>query len=421
MLRFVLFTFALALWIAPASGQEVILERVSNDVVNGVVAGEAWVVADPRNPQTVVVIWLATNTNTPPSVGTSYCGIGRSTDGGRTWSIRQAPYQGDTVPRTVPICGDPAGGVLPDGTIVFSAVQLGSPNEFVQSISSVDGGQTWSTPNAPFGASPTLAAILSNQAVPDLGAGRQYMAVDPVTGEVSIQSQVDAPTTGRHITVSTDGGASWTTPRNVGSTSLGPIGAAFGVVAGVYSSGQDRIFQTSTDHGLSWVRNVMPVGTGTGSGFSGAITAADPTKRGRFAVLLSRGSTLEVWITTDAGRTAANWALAKVFTPAAGDSFVHPWIAYSPTGALGVRWRSRHANGSFDVDAVVSRDGGTTWADPVRLTAGRGPSPSSGPSLPGDDCACNLHLTATSLLTTWGDTTTGNRELWFGGFDYTTP
>ena len=416
--RFILYGWILALWCAPAFAEEVILTRVSNDVAEGVAAGEAWIVADPHDPQTVVVIWLATNTNTPPSVGTSYCGIGRSTDGGRTWSIRKAPYQDQTAPRTVPICGDPAGGVLSDGAIVFSAIELGSPTDFVQSITSFDGGQTWSTPSAPFGPEPALASALANQTVPDLGPGRQFMAVDPITGEISIQSQVDAPTTGRQITVSTDRGFHWSTPRNVGSTSLGPIGAAYGIVAGVYTSGSDRIFETSTDHGATWVRNVMPVGTGTGGG----TTAADPTARGRFAVLLTRGSnTLEVWITTDAGRTAAHWTQAKVFTAASGDTFAHPWIAYSPNGALGVRWRSRHSDGSFDVDAAVSRNGGTTWGNPVRLTGARGPSPSSGPALPGDDCACNLHLTNTRLLTTWGDTTTGNRELWFGSFDYTTP
>ncbi len=422
MKQFVLFTFVLALWSGPAFGQEVILRQVSNDEAENVLAGEAWLVADPRDPLTVVVIWLATYTELDPvgGAGTGYCGIGRSTNGGRDWSIRKAPYQSNTVPNTVPICGDPAGGVLPDGSIVFSAIQLGSPNGFVQSITSFDGGQTWSQPSAPFGPSPALASALANQTVPDLGPGRQWMTVDPITGEISIQSQVDVATTGRQLTVSTDRGATWSTPRNVGSTSLGPIGAAYGVVAGVYSSGADRIFQTSTDHGVSWVRNVMPVGTGTGGG----TTAADPTARSRFAVLLTRGSnTLEVWITTDAGRTAANWTRKKVFTAETGDSFVHPWIAYSPTGALGVRWRSRNPDGSFDVDAVVSRDGGTTWDDPVRLTAARGPAPTPPPGLgfTGDDCACNLHLTDTTLLTTWADATTGHRELWFGGFDYTTP
>src|SRR6185503_2709967 len=119
----------------------------------------------------------------------------------------------------------------------------------------------------------------------------------------------------------------------------------------------------------------------------------------------------------------ANWTRAKVFTAASGDTFVHPWIAYSPNGALGVRWRSRHSNGSFDVDAAVSRDGGITWGNPVRLTAARGAAPpptNTGIPFTGDDCACNLHLTKTRLLTTWADETTGKRELWFGSFDYTT-
>ena len=422
MKRFVLCAWVLALWCAPAFGQSVILSQVSKHVESGenLVAGEAAIVADPQDPQTVVLIWLATlsadevtNPGIPPL---GYCGIGRSTDGGQTWSTSIAPYQNSIVPQTVPICGDPQGEVLSDGAIVFTAVQLGSPNDFIQSITSIDKGLTWSVPSAPFGARPALAAVLANQSVPDMGPGRQFMAVDPLTGEVSIQSQVDVATTGRQLTVSTDRGATWSAPRNVGSTSLGPIGAAYGVVAGVYSAGADRIFQTTTNHGVSWVRNGMPVGAGTGRG----ATAADPTTKGRFAVLLTRGSsTLEVWITTDAGRTAANWTQAKVFTAESGDTFSRSWIAFSRTGALGVVWRSHNPDGSYDVDGVVSRDGGATWGGPVRLTAGRGPAPNG--SLGADDCACNLHLTENRLLATWGDWTTGNREIWFGSFDYTTP
>jgi hypothetical protein len=426
----VLATFVLAPWSGPAFGQEVILTQVSDTAVEGVgQAGEPWVVADPRDPQTIVVIWLetggATNPEDIPNIvtGPENCGIGRSTDGGQTWSVRSAPYQSSTIPGSLDllsICGDPTAGVLPDGTIVLTAVELGSP-DWVQSISSYDGGATWTAPTVPFGVNPAIAAAQANQSVPDMGAGRQWTTVDPITGEIAIQSQVDAPTTGRHMTVSSDRGASWSVPRNTGSTSLGPIGSAYGVIAGVYTSGQDRIFQTTTNHGLTWVRNVMPVGPAAAGLFGGPITAADPTKRGRFAVLLPGSGTLEVWITTDAGRTAARWTRAKVFTAAPGDSFAHPWIAFSPTGALGVRWRSSHADGSFDVDAVVSRDGGATWSAPVGLTADRGPSPPVTNATPGDDCACNLHLTETHLITTWGDSFSGRRETWFGSFDYTTP
>ena len=157
-----------------------------------------------------------------------------------------------------------------------------------------------------------------------------------------------------------------------------------------------------------------PAEAGAGRGF----VAADPTTPDRFAVLLTRGTaTLEVWITTDAG--AANWTKTNVFTAESGDSFSRPWIAFGPTGALGVVWRSHNTDGSYDVDAVVSQDGGSIFDAPVRLTAARGPAPAG--SLGADDCACNLHLTDTTISTTWGDWTTGRRELWFGSFDYMTP
>ncbi|MGH7857543.1 MAG: sialidase family protein [Candidatus Binatia bacterium] len=425
MKRLVFSAFVLALWSGSAFGQEVILSQVSKhqEMGEGKQAGEAWVVADPRDPQKLVVIWLATRgglagTVMSPDVG--YCGIGRTTDGGRTWSHERAPYRGydnDVVSSQLPICGDPAGGILSDGSIVFTAILLGH-RDWVQSITSTDNGATWSTPTAPFSLDQWVLAIGESGRPQDMGPGRQWLAVDPVLNHVYVQSQVDAATFGRTMTVSTDAGATWSVPRNVGSTSLGPIGAAHGKVAGVFSQGAERIFQTSTDKGETWERNPMPVGEGAGRGF----VAADRTTPDRFAVLLTRGSdTLEVWVTTDAGVTVENWTHRRTFTVAElgeGANFSRPWIAYGPHGELGVVWRYHYADGSYDVDGVVSLDGGTTWKAPVRLTAPRGPAPSG--NLGSDDCACNLHLSGSTLSTTWGDWTTGHRELWFGSFEYGT-
>jgi hypothetical protein len=152
---------------------------------------------------------------------------------------------------------------------------------------------------------------------------------------------------------------------------------------------------------------------------TGKFTAADPSQPGHFALLLitNSGRTIEVWTTTDSGAT---WARRDVADAASGDTFIKPGLGYAPTnGALGAVWRTQHANGSYDVSAVVSKDGGTDWSQLVSLTDGPAPAPSgvSG-SLPGDDCSCNIGITDTTLPSVWGDARSGNRELWFAAFDY---
>ena len=410
---------------------QVVLSQVSQHVASGetLIAGEAWVVADPDDPDQLVVNWLATAASNeaqsydkPFPLG--YCGIGRSQDGGETWSIELAPYHSDIAPRTVPICGDPAAGVLSDGSMVLTSIQLGG-YEWAQSITSTDNGESWSAPVEVFGARQTLRASAAELGITDLGAGRQWLAVDPTQDVVYVQSQVDVPSTGRMMSVSDDAGATWSVPQPVGTepgnetgTSLGPIGAAFGTVAGVSDDGTNKVFQTSDDRGATWTYNAVPAWAGAGR----AIVAADPTTPDRFAVLVPRGSDrLEVWVTTDAGQTADGWTRTEEFTVAGhgdGTSFFKPWIAFSPNGTLGIVWRYGLAGGAYHVDAVISRDGGTTFDQPVRLTGDRGPAPAVNGMA--DDCACNIHMSDTTLSTTWGDATNGRRELWFGRLQFAT-
>jgi len=431
-----------------ATGQpDVLVSQVSVDPQ--VAAGEAWVVTDPTDPQRVVVIWLGTrDTSNPANLLTAkgYCGVAVSTDGGKTWPSRQPLPFNSTVspapmPRTddAPICGDPVAGVGPDGTLYAAAANVGSPS-WTQGLTSTDRGVSWNAPTEVFGANQMVNAALANPGhrTPAIAMGRAWLSVDPINGDVSINSQEDGGVEGRWLAVSSDHGKTWSTPRpldpDIQSSSAGPHSAAGGTIGVAYSvdttspqylasptpaitcpTGRTTcvVFETTTDKGVTWTRHVMPF-TGVPSGFGSKMVAADPSHLGRFSVLFTTnsGANLEIWRTDDSGAT---WGPPTVLTAGAGGSFTKPWLAYSPTGALGVVWRT--PNGStLDVRAAVSKDAGATFSAPVVLKSG---IPAGGTPLPGDDCACNLHLDATTLSATWTDTSTGQRQLYYGRFDYT--
>jgi hypothetical protein len=424
----------------------VLRSQVSTDP--NIAAGEAWVVTDPTNPQRVVVVWLGTRDSGDPvklATASGYCGVALSTDGGKTWSTKALPFKETTSPKAisktddVPICGDPVAGVGPDGTLFTAAANVGSPS-WTQGLTSVDHGWSWSDPTEVFGATQLANAAAANPGhrTPAIAMGRAYMAVDPTTGDVSVHSQEDGGVEGRWLAVSSDHGKTWSTPRpldpDIQSSSAGPQSAAGGKIGVVYTvnttspeylaspkpavtcpTGQTSctVFETTTDKGVTWSRHVMPF-AGSPSGFTGQIVAADPSHLGRFAVLFTTnsGQNVETWVTPDSG---SSWVRTNTFTAPTGESFTKPWIAYSPTGALGIVWRTPHGS-TVDVRAIVSRDGGTRFSVPVVLQSG---IPASNSPVPGDDCACNLHLDTTTLSATWADASTGERQIYYGRFDYT--
>ena len=427
---------------AAPSAPPVLVSQVSNDP--DVAAGEAWVATDPLDPQTVMVVWLGTrDINDPAWIMTpGYCGVAVSGDGGRTWSRKELPFGEATSPRQVsrtdelPICGDPVAGVGPHGELYAAAANVGSPS-FTQSVTSFDHGWSWTRPTEVFGASHTTMGVIANapHPTPSLSMGRAYLTVDPIKGDIAIHSQEDGGAEARFLSVSSDRGATWSTPRPIDpelqSRTAGPPSAAFGKIGLVYTvdmtspsyagapspsikcqQGQTTcaVFATTTDKGVTWTRRVMKVGD-VPDGFSGAITAADPSRPDRFAVLLTTksGAAMAVWVTEDGGRT---WQERSTFAPPRG-TFSKQWIAYGPTGALGVVWRTPNTNGGADVTAAVSRDGGGTFKT-VPLATG---VPTGGLFI-GDDCACNLHLDATTLSATWTEFRSNQRQMFYGRFDW---
>jgi hypothetical protein len=383
------------------------------------------------------------------------------------------PHSGD---RNFPICGDPALVSAPgpngQGTVFYAFQdEIGSPDE-VQVVTSSDEGYSWTDPVETFGVDRVATGSAANNGSPTIPFDRQEAAADASTGAAYISGPDDS-VFGRSVTVSTDYGVTWSSLRLLdpdGQAGWGDtIAAANGLLATGYVLDQNSnryqtthnspvncpthngstqpcvVFETTTPAALKdtakdpWTRHVVAVPDVT-SASSGGLTrvavAADPAHVGHYAFAVPVAGNLEVWTTADGGTT---WARSTTITPGTapqaqrGDLVNKQAIAYSPTGALGVSWRNQHppAPGAasdihgqpvttFDVYAMVSRQGGDGWSEAVHLNT-------NGPTIPNssmsDDCACNIVLSATELMATWADEMHvdggSSREQWFASFDYT--
>jgi hypothetical protein len=170
-------------------------------------------------------------------------------------------------------------------------------------------------------------------------------------------------------------------------------------------------FETSADQGENWTRHHVPVP----GGFNGqrAQLSADPGLPGRYAIaVLNPGRTnFLVLVTDDSGKA---WSGPVTVEEAASGSDFKQWMAYGPSGVLGLMWRKErsdlpanskgpqtlfNASGpGFDVYAGISCDGGKTWLPPVRVNA----KPSlAGPA--GRDDLSYVALDAHYAHLVWGD------------------
>ena len=427
-------------------------------------SGEGWVVSNPLNPQQVTADWTSfpwpaplDTVLTPPGARPIQCGEAYSTDGGKTWvQSTLPPFEPDGLPVNAGACVDPTLGVNSKGTIYAisdggSVIPGGGtseadPDSDVVSLCcsfthSSDGGRTWSTPTRVT----TLLANLANTVASgslDLAFDRPWLIVDPETSTLYLSLSDDALVE-RFVFASHDGGAHWSVgyplDPNLQSVWADTISAANGVLSAAYSVNPDSlgyslsrspavkcshvcaVFETSTDDGKTWSRHVIPASTvmpsvGVGPLAPGVEVAADPATEGRYATLLpATAGSLELWITSDGGTT---WTQTQTISAQSGDTITKPWIAYGPTGALGVVWRNLHANQSYEVYALVSANGGRNFGSPVELTPGTAPKDPPPGGTPGDDCACNAYLDNHYLYTTWGDARSGHLQVWYARYRY---
>jgi hypothetical protein len=411
-------------------------------------AGEPWGAVNPRDPDNIV-IFDAEVDNASGSIdrgdpvvhpdGASHafftrCGVSVTFDRGRTWTFRDV-----SAPGVAPYaCADPSvfadrhgnfyvdyGYVGADGTVGFA--DAGAENQVRESR---DGGRTWGPPTAAFGSTQTAQNVQQGNAYPlCTAADRPWLALDDNSGTLYVTGNADGVNPcdanavlgegqGRYIVASHDHGRTWTLPAPSGQ---GQQTAAFGTVAITNAADTAWTFKLSRDDGRHWTRRPVPVVDARVtvnplwpglSQLDAPKTAADPTRRGHYAVLViaHAATQLDVYVTGDYGM---HWSRQRVVRGGAAP-IAYPAIAFGPRGDLGLSWRSSKTDGSYDVFGAVSTDGGRQFSVPTKLT----PTSSRGPTSTGDDCHCFVVVDGRDLITAWGDYRSGTREVWWGRARY---
>jgi hypothetical protein len=258
---------------------------------------------------------------------------------------------------------------------------------------------------------------------------RLFVTVDAGTGTV-YGSATDFPRFVRWVVASHDGGATFGPPRAIDSTLYPQVqgeqagdyvpAAANGVVAFAYVAAATPsggcpcgIFETSRDDGATWTRHPAP--------FPANWVAADQSHPGRFAIMSGQGVTatpaypgaIAVSTTDDSGQT---WSKPVLLGQPAVHPEIQPWIGYSPTGVLGVGYKtldsglisqpqffadilSGNLSSSYDFWTAVSFDNGLTFSSPLRVSNAASP-PGNGA---GNDDFSNVAVDDQYLYAAWGD------------------
>jgi hypothetical protein len=457
--------------------------NVMNEPIRG---GEPEVAVNPRNldnlvlGHTVVGNTFANNT-TEAGEEAANGGLQVSNDGGKTWTadrpLHTSGYSEPANPyliahgfpsatgytSTTNGVGDPIEASGPDGSIYAGGVMVnttpGGPPPFnftvpqggIAVARSSNGGRTFGPISAVLTDQEVQGMVgrgMTPKGIPKFGVipyDRPWIAVDQSTGAVYVS------TTGhpqRYVAVSHDKARTWgrvqaldcdeSTPPDANhdvscatypGSGDGNIAAAHGVLAAVYTASAApgstcpcAVFETSTDAGAHWTRHVVAPGVPAATGL---FVAADPSHRGRYAVLLMPGNQVagglaglpasknvpqEVQVVTTAN-SGGTWSTPTTL----GDESVQhitnrPWIAYGPTGVLAALWRNAYppynatsflVPGTQNVFTAVSRNNGTTFSAPVQLDAA--PSPPPDPKQTAEDDVSWVVVTPKDVYGAWGD------------------
>jgi hypothetical protein len=233
------------------------------------------------------------------------------------------------------------------------------------------------------------------------------------------------------VVSSHDGGATFGPPRAIDSALYPQLqgeqagdyipAAAHGVVAFAYvasaapgaTSCPCGIFETSRDDGATWTRHPTP--------FPANWVAADPSHPGRFAIMSGQGVTatpafsgaIAVSTTDNSGQT---WSQPVLISQPAVHPEIQPWLGYSPTGVLGVGYKTLYSelisqpqffldilsgtlSWTYDFWTAVSFDNGHTFSRPLRVSNAASPPGNAA----GNDDFSNVALDDRYLYAAWGD------------------
>jgi hypothetical protein len=496
---------------APAGGAGSPTEvNVSKDPANRY--GEPEIAVNPKNPNNLAYAVLTMGTtyacqraNRPECTGVnsafgpqpkgliddvpafSHVRVYVSFDAGKTWKQSKnvpayPPGKTDLVER-----GDPLITAGRDGTfyLAWDDIHFADlPTTIIRDAgiaasTSKDGGLTWTPPvltgtpvDRPFFATDLSTGVIYEASTSQLGANSK--------GDPSIPPSPIAGPGGDRWLVSSRDGIHWTDPKGFGGVPAFPPGtfvtAANGLFATAFSPTDKSlcgaappctIFQTTSDAGATWSRHVLPVP----SDASGApLVAADPKVSGHFtvAVLNAAKTQFLVYQTKDSG---ASWTGPTMVTDDATKTHFHPWLAYSPTGVVGLMWQT-NVNSSpgpaggglpaavpesllaslpepvreaiesgahvpesqlaslpeqvreaiaaqaaplspYNVWAAISNNGGTTFTAPLKVSKADSPAPQAFfPFGIGDDFSF-LALNAKYAFVGWADYRPGDRSAFF--------
>ena len=371
---------------------------------------------------------------TPLLVAFNGCGIATSYDRGATFTIagKSPADPGPTPGDPYHYCSDPVAALGPGSTLYTGAGYWDTPGGSVDIYNmylahSFDGGATWTKPAFATGdnALPQQLLLGRNTGHSD----RLFVTVDRSDGTV-YASATDFPRLVRWVVASHDGGAAFGPPHAIDSN-LYPQAqgeqagdyvpaAANGTLAYVYtaSAAPGRscpcgIFETSRNGGVSWTRHAAP--------FTANWTAADPSRPGHFAIMGGQAATatptnpgyVTVSTTSTFGRT---WSKPVLIGQAPLHPRIQPWIAYSPTGVLGVGYKTLNTDpiaqpsffaeallgqlpGTYDYWTAVSFDNGRTFSTPLKVSNASSPRGNTA----GNDDFSSVALDKHFLYAAWGD------------------
>lgn len=394
------------------------------NVTHGLGAGEPEIAVDPVRHVVALSIMFS---NPADGSSTSECGYAVSHDEGNTWRLHTthpADPGFSSNDFNHHVCSDPVAASGAAGAMYLGA-EWAHPflNAYVSG--SNDGGLTWGPSVYATGMSDTVTNV---EAAPNTGVDdRPWLTADSQTGTVYATMADFVPRLRHWIVASHDQGRTFGPPHAIAPNTAPELAAsdfipsaANGVLADSYvTSALDpsclcrNVFETSRDDEVTWTRTAAPI--------PAQWTAADPSHPGRFAIM-SGGMDVTDWqsfnqnellvsVTSDYGRT---WSAPVAIGQDPPNPRYMPWIAYGPTGALGVSYRTKYGANpcvpdncpetSYDMWAAVSRDGGFYFDPPVRIShALSAPQITSGSGFAAGDDFGTVALDDKYLYVAWGD------------------
>jgi hypothetical protein len=436
-------------------------------------AGEPMIAVDPTNPKNIVAVAMGNLQRLGGEAATgnmtdAFHAVADSTitwlavthDGGNSWKVGELPIRTGKFTR----CPDSFVSATADGTFLAGCEPRETTGDFYGTsafVISTDKGNTWSKPVdliSSYGAKKFASGLK-----PRIGGNspwdRPFLYIDDSTGviygqagggETDIDTEPGRFRTQSYITASTDKGKSFGTIYAWDSKEYPQIGrgrmtAGHGVAAVAYvartvpASENAKcpcvVFGLTRDRGKTFIYHVLknvpapaapagrsggPAGAGRGAGGGGGRGnggvsgfAADPTKPGRFALMTGTNTEYRVSVSDDYGQT---WSpFVSVGKTANAVSLTKPSLEYSRKGVLALMWRAIYEDRTYDIWSSVSRDGGSIFSAPVRVSHAASPGmvPSRNAGMFGDDLQ-HLAVDDQNVHMVWADSRAGFQGVWYG-------